>query len=183
MPEHPWTIHLPTLPAAGESRLVPLLALLLLFTAGCGGDGPGAEGERARPDVGTEATGDRAPARGMAWIVIDSDTVNAEVADTPAARERGLMFREHLPDGEGMLFVFDDTQTRSFWMRNTYIPLDIAFLDSDLRIVDIQQMEPESEEFYESAEPAMFALEVPQGWFEAQGISQGDQVQVVFGPR
>ena len=93
------------------------------------------------------------------------------------------MFREHLEPGHGMLFVFDDTRTRSFWMRNTYIPLDIAFLDAEFQIVDIQQMEPETEEFYESRQPAMFALEVPQGWFAERGIQEGDQVSVVFGPR
>ena len=123
------------------------------------------------------------PPRGHAWVVIDQDTVVAEVADTPAARERGLMFRTELEEGRGMLFVFDEEQTRAFWMRDTYIPLDIAYLDRTQRIGDIQQMEPQVEELYESAAPAMFALEVPQGWFEERGIEIGDQVRIVFGRR
>ncbi len=159
-------------------------ALVFLSVAACGdADGDRADQVRAAPGVGEEATGTRAPARGMSWVVFNSDTVNAEVADTPEAREQGLMFRERLDPGDGMLFVFDDTQTRSFWMQDTYIPLDIAFMDSDFRIVDIQQMEPLTTEFYESAEPAMFALEVPQGWFEEQGIEVGDDARVIFGPR
>lgn len=124
------------------------------------------------------------PPRGHAWVVFErADTVVAEVAETPQARERGLMFRDEVPDGTGMLFVFDDAEIRSFWMRNTFVPLDIAFLDPAQRIVDIQQMEPETEEFTESREPAMFALEVRQGWFEEQGVQVGDQVQIVFGRR
>lgn len=81
-----------------------------------------------------------------------------------------------------MLFIFQDAQPRSFWMRNTFISLDIAYLDENLRIVDIQAMEPETEEGHPSAQPAMFALEVPRGWFAARGIQVGDQARLVFGP-
>lgn len=159
--------------------LLPLLLGALFWTAACsnGGqdDGPiaEAEGEQAGP----------LPPRGHAWVVLGSDTVLAEVADTPETREEGLMHRTELPDGQGMLFVFDDVAPRSFWMRNTYIPLDIAFLDREQEIVDIQQMEPETEEFTDSSEPAMFALEVRQGWFEEQGIEVGTEAQIVFGRR
>ncbi|MFW6200273.1 MAG: DUF192 domain-containing protein, partial [Gemmatimonadota bacterium] len=62
-------------------------------------------------------------------------------------------------------------------------PLDIAFLNQGMQVVDIQQMEPETEEYHTSSAPAMFALEVPQGWFEAHGIQAGDQAEIVFGPR
>ena len=81
-----------------------------------------------------------------------------------------------------MLFVFQDSQIRSFWMANTLIPLDIAYIDENLRIVDIQAMEPQTEDTYPSAKPAMFALEVNQGWFEAKGIGVGAQAKIVFGP-
>lgn len=122
------------------------------------------------------------PPADMAWVIFEGDTVRAEVAATPQARERGLQFREHLPAGSGMLFVFENVEPRAFWMEDTFIPLDIAYMDQNLRIVDIQQMEPESDELYESAAPAMFALEVPQGWFQEHGIEVGDEPEVVFGP-
>jgi uncharacterized protein len=161
-----------------RSLRFPALPILLLglvaLGAACENDAFNEEVAETRP----------LPPRGHAWVVFEAaDTVVAEVAETPQARERGLMFREEVPDGTGMIFVFDDADIRSFWMRDTYVPLDIAFLDPAQRIVDIQQMEPESEEFTESAAPAMFALEVRQGWFEEQGIQVGDQVRIVFGRR
>jgi uncharacterized protein len=115
-------------------------------------------------------------------VVFGTDTVRAEVARTPEQRERGLMYRESLEHGRGMLFVFPDVQIRSFWMKNTFIPLDIAYLDANLRIVDIQAMEPLDEDTYPSARPAMFALEVPLGWFAQAGVAVGDEAHVVFGP-
>lgn len=168
----------------------PLLALasvLLLSLAACGaetGDGTPARS----PSQGTEspegaAASSPSPQRGWAWVIFNGDTVHAEVADTPAARERGLMFRTDLGENEGMLFVFPNSQIRSFWMRNTYIPLDIAYMDPDFVIVDIKQMEPEDETLIDSARPAMFALETRQGWFERRGISVGDRAQVVWGRR
>lgn len=156
--------------------LVPLLFLLVPLFA-CQGDGdPGFEDR----EMGEAPS---LPPRGMAWVIFDGDTVLAEVAATPEAREQGLMFRTELPDGTGMIFVFDEMAPRQFWMRNTFIPLDIAFLDTNHRIVDIQQMEPETDELTESAVPAMFALEVREGWFEEMGISEGDRAQIVFGRR
>lgn len=129
-----------------------------------------------------EAAGqERLPSRGEAWVIFETDTVVAEVARTPEEREQGLMYRESLEGGRGMLFVFPDSQIRSFWMRNTFVPLDIAYLDENLRIVDIQAMDPETDEAHPSARPAMFALEVPQGWFEAKGIQVGAQARVLFG--
>ena len=92
------------------------------------------------------------------------------------------MYRESLAEGRGMLFVFPDTRPRSFWMKNTFIPLDIAYLDEELTIVDIQAMEPETLDSHPSASPAMFALEVPLGWFEGKGIGVGAQARIVFGP-
>jgi len=92
------------------------------------------------------------------------------------------MYREELPEGRGMLFVFQDAQIRSFWMRNTLIPLDIAYIDEMLTIIDIQAMEPDTEDPHPSARPAMFALEVPLGWFAKKGIRPGAQAKVVFGP-
>jgi len=122
------------------------------------------------------------PPPGQAWMIFGVDTVQAEVARTPAEREQGLMYRESLAKGRGMLFVFPDSQIRSFWMKDTFIPLDIAYLDAELRIVSILPMEPESMDSVSSGQPAMFALEVPVGWFAERGIVVGAQARVVFGP-
>lgn len=115
-------------------------------------------------------------------MIFGPDTVRVELARTAEEREQGLMHRELLEDGRGMLFVFPDAQIRSFWMRNTLIPLDIAYIDENLTIVDIQAMEPQTDDPHPSARPAMFALEVPQGWFQEKGIGVGAQAQLVFGP-
>lgn len=123
----------------------------------------------------------RAPAAGHAWVIFGADTVVAEVAATADQRADGLMYREEVPDGTGMLFVFQDNEVRAFWMANTYVPLDIAYMDPSYRIVDIVPMEPLVTDTYPSSAPAMFALEVRQGWFAEQGIGVGDQAEVVFG--
>ncbi len=169
--------------------LLGLFLASLWVTAGCGasegkpgGGGEARGGVRAGPSVGFgEPDQERLPPPGHAWVIFGSDTVLAEVARTPEARERGLMFRQELPKGRGMLFVFPEVAIRSFWMRNTFVPLDIAFLDEHLVVVDIQAMEPQTEDLHQSARPAMFALEVPQGWFGEKGIRVGDTARVVFG--
>ena len=115
-----------------------------------------------------------------ALVVIGRDTVRAEVADTQELRSQGLMYRESVPDGTGMLFVFDREAAHSFWMRNTYVALDVAFIDRNFRIVDIQQMEPETTEVHDGARPSMFALEVRQGWFAEKGIAVGDRCEFIF---
>jgi uncharacterized protein len=168
------------------SHLLASGTVLLALVVGCGGEpgeGPpqATAGAAAAPADGTPAS--LRPQQGVAWVIFGTDTVRAEVADTPEARERGLMYRTELADGEGMIFVYSAAATRSFWMRNTFIPLDIAFLDDRLIVVDIQQMEPESETLHESAAPAMFALEVPQGWFASRGIEVGAEARIVFGRR
>ena len=119
----------------------------------------------------------------MAWVVFDADTVVAEVADTQAERQQGLMDRDRLDAGSGMLFVFEQELPHAFYMRNTLIPLDIAWLDRSLVVVDIQQMEPETVDFHEPARAALYALEVPQGWYSEQEVRVGDLAQIVFGRR
>ena len=101
--------------------------------------------------------------------------IPVEIADTPAKRETGLMGRSALAPNAGMLFVFGQDQPLSFWMKNTLIPLSIAFMDSQGRIVDIQDMQPLDQTPHDSAAPAKYALEVNQGFFAAQGIQVGDQ--------
>jgi hypothetical protein len=157
-------------------RVMP--GLVVVLAIGCGAAGGG---DAPIPFQDRTASGGAVPVPGTAWIIFDTDTVHAEVARTSGERARGLMYRDEVPAGTGMLFVFSDAQVRSFWMQNTYVSLDIAFLDADLRIVDIQQMEAESEEYHESRAPAMFALEVPAGWFAEHGITVGQRAEVVFG--
>ncbi|MBW3534396.1 MAG: DUF192 domain-containing protein [Gemmatimonadetes bacterium] len=162
-----------------NARGVAVVAAAVAFALACDvGAPPGGEGQEAgsvAQDAGPRPPADRA------WVIFGADTVTAEVARSAEERSQGLMYREDLPEGTGMLFVFPDEASRGFWMANTYIPLDIAYIDSTLRIVDIQQMEPEVTDTYDSAAPAMFALEVPQGWFEARGIGVGDVAEIVFG--
>jgi uncharacterized membrane protein (UPF0127 family) len=121
------------------------------------------------------------PPAGHAWVVFGPDTVVAEVASTAEERSQGLMYREEVPDGTGMLFVFPDNAVRSFWMANTYVPLDIAYLDPSYRVVDIQQMQPLVTDNYVSSAPAMYGLEVRQGWFGENGIAVGASAEIVFG--
>lgn len=132
------------------------------------------------PTAGTQAPAARTSAAATVLVIFGGDTVRAEVANTPATRSQGLMYRDEVPDGTGMLFVFDREAERSFWMRNTYVALDIAFIDANFRIVDIQQMEPETTDIHDGARPAMFALEVRQGWFAEKGIVVGDRCQLIF---
>ncbi len=106
--------------------------------------------------------------------------VEVEIADTDAERQTGLMGRNVLPENAGMLFVFEGEQTLSFWMRDTLIPLSIAYIDAEGRIVDIQDMQPLDDvpPHYVSAQPAQYALEVNQGFFEERGVMVGDTVEL-----
>jgi uncharacterized membrane protein (UPF0127 family) len=109
-----------------------------------------------------------------------ADTVRAELADTDAARERGLMLRSSLAENGGMLFVYPEPIPLSFWMKDTWIPLDLAFLDDDGVIVGITTMEPLSETWHASPIPVRYALEVRGGWFEERGIQVGHRGRILF---
>jgi uncharacterized membrane protein (UPF0127 family) len=106
-------------------------------------------------------------------------TLQVEVADTAAARAQGLMNRLRLPEDAGMLFIFEETGHWGFWMKNTLIPLSIAFIGADWRIVDIVDMavadDPKSGPFpiYQSQKPFKYALEVNQGFFKRRGLGIG----------
>ena len=101
--------------------------------------------------------------------------VKVELARTPGEWEKGLMFREHMPEKSGMLFVFLDDQIRTFWMKNTKIPLDMVFLDRDLRVVGIvTRAEPETLTPRYVKVPSRYVLEVNAGFCEKYGISVGD---------
>jgi uncharacterized membrane protein (UPF0127 family) len=104
--------------------------------------------------------------------------VKAEIARTDEERNTGLMYRKKLPDGEGMLFVYERDQIMSFWMKNTYIPLSIAFITSDGRIIEIKDMYPHDETSVLSSRSARYALEVPQNWFSRVGVQLGDILKI-----
>jgi uncharacterized membrane protein (UPF0127 family) len=104
--------------------------------------------------------------------------VDVEIADTLESRTTGLMFREDLPENAGMLFVFDEEAPRAFYMKNTSIPLSIAYIDSRFVIREIHDMEPFSLESIFSRYPAMYALEVNQGAFQRWGIEPGDRLEL-----
>ncbi|MCP4868852.1 MAG: DUF192 domain-containing protein [Proteobacteria bacterium] len=110
-------------------------------------------------------------------IVVDGHKVKAEVARTPQEQSRGLMYRRSLGTNAGMIFVYDEPKKLSFWMKNTFVPLSIAFLDADGVIVDIQDMHPQSEVSHPSKAPALYALEVNQGWFAERGIEVGAKAE------
>ncbi|MCL7960469.1 MAG: DUF192 domain-containing protein [marine benthic group bacterium] len=112
-----------------------------------------------------------------AQIRIGGVEVTAEIADNEELRAKGLMNRDSLAENHGMLFVYGAAQVRSFWMRNTRIPLDIAFIDANGVIINIEPMEPQSDENYYSQGPMMYALEMDQGWFEANGVGPGDRLE------
>ena len=111
-------------------------------------------------------------------LTIKGKTIKVEVARTEREKEKGLMFREKLGRDEGMLFIYGEEETLSFWMKNTRIPLSIAFIDKKGKIVDIQDMEPFSLQTYVSSSPAKYALETNQGWFTRNGIHVGDSVEL-----
>lgn len=115
-------------------------------------------------------------------IKVGKLALTVEIADNSEKSARGLMFRTSLADGTGMLFIFQDEAPRSFWMKNTFIPLSIGYFDQNKKLVDIQDMQPVKSEMeqnpktYPSAYPAKYALEVPKGWFQKHKIKIGDEL-------
>jgi uncharacterized membrane protein (UPF0127 family) len=104
--------------------------------------------------------------------------IKAEIARTQEERGKGLMYRKKLPDGEGMLFVFEKDGVQSFWMKNTHIPLSIAFIVYDGRIIEIKDMQPGSLNSVLSSRSVRYALETPQGWFSRAGVRSGDVIRI-----
>jgi Uncharacterized conserved protein len=153
------------------------VALSLLATA-CGD---------SEPNAVASPTPSSSPSFRAATALIDTDggsvLLEVEVARSRDEQERGLMGRESLPDDHGMAFVFSEPITNGFWMKNTKIALSIAFIGTDGRIQEIQNMDPcltETCPIYAPAEPYDVALEVNQGKFEDAGIKVGDKVILSF---
>ncbi len=100
--------------------------------------------------------------------------IEAEVAHTPETRARGLMHRREMAPQRGMLFVFTYAGLHCMWMKNTFLPLAVAFLDEAGRIINIEEMQPQTETNHCAARPARFALEMNAGWFAERGVRAGD---------
>ncbi|MFQ5746768.1 MAG: DUF192 domain-containing protein [Gemmatimonadota bacterium] len=161
---------------------VPLAA----WTAGCGGGAPGASSEAAaavdrsapRQETGRPRVD---PSTGRLIrtqnVTVGGVPILVEIADTDALRQLGLMNRDSLETDAGMLFIYPEERILSFWMRNTRIPLDIAFIDRTGRIVNIEPMEAQTDTTHESRGPAMYALEMALGWFAAHGVGPGDRLE------
>ena len=102
--------------------------------------------------------------------------IQAEVATTHATRMRGLMHRKTLDGNHGMVFVFPEEGRHCMWMRNTYVPLSVAFIDDRGAIVNIEDMVPQTEDQHCAAQPVRYALEMSKGWFAARGLKPGMRV-------
>jgi uncharacterized membrane protein (UPF0127 family) len=159
------------------TRSLPLLVALLLALAGVAlvavSIWPAA---RAGGDLGAPP-----PDAPMVRFPQANTFALVELARTDAERARGLMERTQLDDGAGMLFVFPADTNGPFWMKNTLIPLSIAFIRADGVIVDIQDMQPQDETLHYPAAPYRYALEVPQGWFGRVGVTVGQRVELPEG--
>ena len=102
--------------------------------------------------------------------------IRAEVVSDPGTRAQGLMHRKSLAPNAGMLFIFDEAAVHCMWMKNTLIPLSVAFIDERGAIVNIADMEPHSEASHCAARPVRYALEMNRGWFAARGIKPGTRL-------
>lgn len=104
-----------------------------------------------------------------------------EVARTPEQKARGLMFRKYLPPLRGMIFISDEAEMQTFWMRNTEIPLSIAFISEKNTVLSIEEMQPFDESVIRSFTPAKYAIEANVGWFRKYRISSGSKIEIIKG--
>ncbi|MCL1815311.1 MAG: DUF192 domain-containing protein [Treponema sp.] len=136
----------------------------------------------AKPGNGGEPLYHGKPQTGLETAVITITGQNkvfleVELARTETEHAAGLMYRTELEDGKGMLFIFEKDEVRSFWMKNTLIPLSIAYISYDGKIIDIRDMHPHDTNPVRSSRSVRYALEVPHGWFSRAGIKTGDMVE------
>jgi len=123
--------------------------------------------------VGAHAQSGPQPKLETVKITAGMNVIQAELAVSPQQQATGMMMRTEMGTNEGMLFVNSDSSTRCFWMKNTLIPLSIAFVSDDGTILNVAEMQPRSEESHCSVKPARYALEMRQGWFSKRGIKAG----------
>jgi hypothetical protein len=123
-----------------------------------------------------------AAAAGQVAIEANGHRILAEVADTPADRDRGLMFRMALPADRGILFVYPNEARHCMWMRNTYVPLSVAFVDAHGRVINADEMTPQTDTSHCAAAPARYVLEMPAGWFFRHGVGAGTRLDFQVPP-
>ena len=117
-------------------------------------------------------------------ILAGMHSIAAQVAASPEQRATGLMFRREMPQHEGMLFVFEQPTVQCFWMKNTLLPLSIAFIADDGSVVNVADMQPQSLDSHCSVRPVRFVLEMNQGWFARRGVKAGAKLTgTPFAPR
>jgi uncharacterized membrane protein (UPF0127 family) len=109
-------------------------------------------------------------------IKVGGYPITVEIATTPEHQETGLMRREHLDPDSGMLFCYDEPRELSFWMRDTHVPLSIAFIDDECKVSSIHDMEPYDETRTISTRPCRWALETNRGWFRERNIGIGSKI-------
>ena len=163
------------------------LVILALLLAGCGRESANSDTQSQNsPQASGENAAEKTTAASELHPVVIKASggkkveVQVEIADSPAEQAKGLMYRKSLGEDRGMLFVYPAEQELSYWMKNTYIPLSIAYIDSEGRIVDILDMKPLDDRppHYVSSEPVQYALEVNQGFFEREGVKEGDHAEL-----
>ena len=115
---------------------------------------------------------------GQVVMRVGRETFTLEVADTPKKQQLGLMHRKSMPQDRGMLFVFEDERERSFWMKDTHIPLDIIYADAAGKVVSVKQMKPLDETSVASDGPAKYAVELNQGAARRCGVATGDVLPI-----
>jgi uncharacterized membrane protein (UPF0127 family) len=168
-------------------KFVPLLLLVLVLASGCR-DGK----STAAVSTATSAPPTLAPLQGylphaqqrlqIMKLFVGLKEINAELALKPVEIYTGMMWRTNMPDGEGMLFVFSDATPRAFYMRNTLVPLSLAYIDPDGVIQEIHDLQPRNETSVPSkSENIQYVLEVPQGWFTRNQIVPGTVVRSQYG--
>ena len=159
--------------------ITTLLFVALLLLSGCGGSEKSeTPSEEASQETTAVAVPDETAVVGINTARGERVEVQVEIADEEAEQKRGLMERTALAEDAGMLFVFPGERPLSFWMKDTLIPLSIAYIDGDGGIVDIQDMAPLDESSHPSAAPAQYALEVNQGFFAERGVQVGDEADL-----
>jgi hypothetical protein len=109
-------------------------------------------------------------------LKINGHSIRAEVANSEEDRRMGLMFRKSLAENQGMLFIYEKEGRYAMWMKNTNVALSVAFIDRNGAILNIEDMEPQTEDSHGSKGVAKFSLEMNQGWFKKRGIKKGDHV-------
>lgn len=153
---------------------------VLLALCACPGQSA-ADGPRA-PQKDVTAEDYASPPLPRGHVVLDGafggkTSVDVEICNTPATTQRGMMWRRELAAGKGMLFIFDEEEVHSFWMKNTLIPLDIIFIGADLHVAGVvENAQPRTLTGRSVSRPSRFVLEVPGGWSAKAGVREGTKV-------